>query len=41
LLAHGADSTLKDARGNDALGDATRENRAEAIEVLRKAVGSN
>lgn len=31
LLAHGADQTHKDARGNDALADATRENRVEAI----------
>ena len=38
LLAHGANPRLKDARGNDALADATRENRAEAIAVLQDAV---
>jgi glutaminase len=35
LLAHGADPKIKDARGNNALEDAIRENRTEAIEVLK------
>lgn len=34
LVAHGADINHKDARGNDALADAIRENRAAAIEFL-------
>jgi ankyrin repeat protein len=35
LVAHGANINHKDARGNDALADAIRENRTEAIEYLR------
>ena len=31
LLAHGANPLHKDARGNDAAADATRENKQEAI----------
>ena len=38
LIAHGADLTHKDSRGNDALADALRENRTEAIEALKKAL---
>ena len=34
LLAHGADPKIKDARGNNALQDAIRENRKEAIDIL-------
>lgn len=34
LLAHGANPHHKDARGNDAAADATRENKQEAIEIL-------
>ena len=34
LLAHGADPSIKDSRGNNALADAKRENRTEAIQVL-------
>ena len=38
LLAHGADPKIKDTRGNDALQDAIRENRTEAIDVLKKII---
>lgn len=38
LLAHGADTLHKDARGNDALDDAVRENRTEAIKILNTAI---
>lgn len=34
LVAHGADLTHKDARGNDALADAVRENRKATVEYL-------
>lgn len=34
LLAHGANALHKDARGNDAIADATRENKQEAVNVL-------
>jgi ankyrin repeat protein len=30
----GADITIKDARGNDALGDAKRENRTAIVDYL-------
>lgn len=39
LIAHGANFTHKDARGNDALGDAIREQRAEAADYLTKILG--
>lgn len=35
LLAHGANPKIKDARGNNSLEDAIRENRTQAIEVLK------
>lgn len=36
LLAHGANPLHKDARGNDAIADATRENKQEAINILQQ-----
>jgi ankyrin repeat protein len=36
LITHGADINLTDARGNDALADAIRENRKDVIEYLKK-----
>lgn len=38
LIVHGADPFHRDARGNDALADAKRENRAEVVEYLSKVV---
>jgi len=38
LVAKGADLSIKDARGNDALGDAIRENRTAVIEYLSSIV---
>ena len=35
LVTHGANIYHKDARGNDALGDAMRENRKDVIEYLQ------
>lgn len=35
LVVHGADPLHKDARGNDALADAIRENRVEVIQYLK------
>lgn len=35
LLVHGADPYHKDARGNDALADALRENRTTVVQFLR------
>lgn len=34
LVAKGADMSIKDARGNDPLADATRENRTSTIQYL-------
>jgi glutaminase len=34
LISKGADVNIKDARGNDALADAKRENRTEVIDYL-------
>ena len=34
LVSKGASLNIKDARGNDALGDARRENRTEVINYL-------
>lgn len=38
LVVHGADLFHVDARGNDALADAKRENRAEVVDYLSKIV---
>lgn len=38
LLTHGADPLLKDARGNDALGDAIRENRKDVVTYIRSYI---
>jgi glutaminase len=38
LVVHGADPLHKDARGNDALADAKRENRGEAVEFLQSII---
>lgn len=35
LISHGADPFHRDARGNDALADAVRENRKDVIEYLK------
>jgi len=35
LLTHGADPNHKDARGNDALGDAIRERRTAVVDYLK------
>jgi len=35
LVAHGADINHKDARGNDPLADAVRENRQEVVQFLK------
>jgi len=35
LMSHGADPFHKDARGNDALADAIRENRSDVIKYLK------
>jgi glutaminase len=34
LISKGADVNIKDARGNDALADAKRENRTDVIDYL-------
>lgn len=34
LISKGADVNIKDARGNDALADAIRENRTEVMDYL-------
>lgn len=36
LIVHGANPWHKDARGNDALSDAIRENRVDVISFLQK-----
>ncbi len=38
LVVHGADPMHKDARGNDALADAIRENRSDVIMYLKSIV---
>ena len=38
LVQKGADLSIKDARGNDPLADATRENRTSTIEYLSSIV---
>lgn len=38
LVAHGASTTHKDIRGNDALGDARREGRTEVVEFLEQSL---
>ena len=38
LVHHGANIRHKDARGNDALADAKRENRAAVVEFLEWAL---
>lgn len=41
LVQKGADLSIKDARGNDPLGDATRENRTETIEYLSSIINES
>ena len=38
LVSKGADLSIKDARGNDPLMDATRENRTSTIEYLSSII---
>ena len=38
LVAKGGDLSIKDGRGNDPLGDATRENRTATIDYLRSII---
>ena len=38
LVAHGASLAHKDVRGNDALADAIRENRTDAVAYLKSVL---
>jgi len=38
LIDHGANLNHRDARGNTPLEDAIRENKAETVEILKKAL---
>ena len=40
MLAHGADPFLKDARGNDAIADARRENREDVVKFFENYLAS-
>lgn len=41
LVSKGADLSIKDGRGNDPLGDATRQNRTSTIEYLRSIINQS
>lgn len=41
LVAKGADLSIKDARGNDPLADATRENRTSTVEFLSSIINES
>jgi len=41
LVSKGADLSIKDARGNDPLADATRENRLSTIQYLSSIINES